>query len=65
MSQYWDGNVYEQPSEDKIRKNAADTVQKEKRRGKSLSPVTITGRTIAKEWWGKAWGEIRFRIWRH
>ncbi|MBD5546475.1 MAG: hypothetical protein HDQ97_03635 [Lachnospiraceae bacterium] len=57
MSQYWEGTVYEQPSEDKIRKNAADTVQKEKKKGKTLSPVIITGRTIAKEWWGKAWCE--------
>ncbi|MCM1412408.1 MAG: hypothetical protein NC305_17965, partial [Lachnospiraceae bacterium] len=57
MSQYWETAVYEQPSEDKIRKNAADTVKKEKKKGKELSPVIIVGRTIAKEWWGKAWCE--------
>ena len=34
MSQYWENTVYEQPSEEKIRKNAADTVQKEKKKGK-------------------------------
>ena len=57
MSRYWEDAVYEQPSEDKIRKNAADTVKKEKKKGKTLSPVIISGRTIAKEWWGKAWCE--------
>lgn len=57
MSRYWEDAVYEQPSEDKIRKNVADTVKKEKKKGKTLSPVIISGRTIAKEWWGKAWCE--------
>lgn len=57
MSRYWENAVYEQPSTDKIRKNAADTARKEKKKGKSLSPVIIAGRTIAKEWWGKAWCE--------
>ena len=57
MGQYWDGAVYEQPSEDKIRANAADTMRKEKKKGKNLSPVIITGRNIVKEWWGKAWCE--------
>lgn len=57
MSRYWEDAVYEQPSEDKIRKNAADTVKKEKKKGKTLTPVIISGRTIAKEWWGKAWCE--------
>ena len=36
MSRYWEDTVYEQPSEDKIRKNAADTVQKEKKKGKII-----------------------------
>ena len=57
MGQYWEGAVYEQPSEDKIRANAADTMRKEKKKGKNLSPVIITGRDIVKEWWGKAWCE--------
>lgn len=57
MGQYWEGAVYEQPSEDKIRANAADTMRKEKKKGKNLSPVIITGRNIVKEWWGKAWCE--------
>lgn len=63
MSRYWEDAVYEQPSEDKIRKNAADTVKKEKKKGKTLSPVIISGRTIAKEWWGKhgvkTWSAMR------
>lgn len=55
MSRYWESSVYEQPSESKLRKNATDTVKKEKKKGKIMSPVIITGRTIAREWWGKAW----------
>lgn len=63
MSRYWEDAVYEQPSEEKIRKNAADTVQKEKKKGKNLSPVIIAGRVIAKEWWAghgaKTWSAMR------
>ncbi len=55
MGQYWDQTVYEQPSAAKIKKNASDTVKKESKKGKILAPVVISGRSIAKEWWGKAW----------
>ena len=37
MSRYWEDAVYEQPSEDKIRKNAADTVKKEKKKSSYLN----------------------------
>ncbi len=57
MSRYWENMTYEQPSESKIRQNISDTVKKESKKGKILSPVVISGRTIAKEWWGKAWCE--------
>lgn len=57
MSRYWENMTYEQPSESKIRQNISNTVKKESGKGKILSPVVISGRTIAKEWWGKAWCE--------
>jgi len=57
MSHYWDETKYEQPSAEKIRRNASETVKKESKKGKILSPVIISGRAIAKEWWGKAWCE--------
>ena len=49
--------VYEQPSAEKLKDNASETVRKAKTKGKVLYPVTVTGRTIAKSWWGKAWCE--------
>lgn len=55
MSRYWDGTTYEQPSGEKLLKNAKETTKREAKKGKTLSPVVISGRTIAKEWWGKAW----------
>lgn len=57
MSRYWEGKTYEQPSTSKLIKNASETVKKETKKGKTLSPVVITGRAIAKEWWGRAWCE--------
>lgn len=57
MSRYWEGATYEQPTAEKLRKNAAETAKKEKKKGKILSPVIIQGKKIAKEWWGKAWCE--------
>lgn len=57
MSQYWENTSYEQPSEKVLKRNAADTQKKEKKKGKILSPVVLSGRVIAKEWWGKAWCE--------
>ena len=52
---YWDQTYYPQPSESEIRSNAAQTVRKAANKGQTLSPVILTGRVIAKSWWGKAW----------
>mgnify|MGYP004569265367 FL=1 len=38
-----------------LKKNARESVQKQKKKGTQYDPVIITGRTIAKSWWGKAW----------
>lgn len=53
---YWNtGNSYSQPDTAKLKSNAAQTIHKEKKKGKVLEPVIIQGRTIVKSWWGKAW----------
>lgn len=55
MSRYWDGAVYEQPTEAKLKKNASETMKKDKKKGKEIHPVVIQGRKIARTWWGEAW----------
>lgn len=55
MSRYWSTEYYSQPSQEEIKKRASVTKKKESAKGKNLSPVTVTGRNIAKSWWGKAW----------
>lgn len=55
MARYWDTGKFKQPTAAEIRSKATATKKKDKKKGKELSPVVITGRTIAKNWWGKAW----------
>ncbi|MCM1256300.1 MAG: SWIM zinc finger family protein [Roseburia sp.] len=57
MSHYWESQIYEQPSEAKLKKNASESIKKDKKRGKENYPVIIQGRKIAKTWWGEAWCE--------
>lgn len=52
---YWDQTYYPQPSEYEIRSNIAQTARKAAKKGQALHPVVLSGRTIAKSWWGKAW----------
>lgn len=52
---YWDQTYYPQPTEYEIRSNAAQTARKAAQKGRTLHPVVLAGRTIAKSWWGKAW----------
>lgn len=54
---YWDTTYYPQPTTEQLKRNAVHTAKKASEKGKTLSPVVITGRTIAKSWWGKAWCE--------
>jgi uncharacterized Zn finger protein len=37
------------------RRQAQDQLKKRKKKGESVAPVTIEGRTIAKSFWGKSW----------
>lgn len=57
MARYWNTGDFKQPTEAEIRSRASATKKKEKSKGKELAPVVITGRMIAKNWWGKAWCE--------
>lgn len=54
---YWEPTYYPQPTETQLQYNAAQTAKKAAGKGKQLCPVILTGRTIAKSWWGKAWCE--------
>lgn len=52
---YWEQAYYPQPTEAELRSNAARTARKASQKGQTLCPVVLSGRTIAKSWWGKAW----------
>ncbi len=56
MRRYWEiDQTFAQPSESLLKKNLKESVKKQKEKGNKLEPVVISGRTIAKSWWGKAW----------
>ena len=58
MKNYWDdGELYSQPSESLLRRNASDSLKKQKMKGKAMHPILISGRKIARSWWGNAWCE--------
>ena len=52
---YWNETYYPQPTTEELQRNAASTAARAHKKGKQLHPVTLTGRTIAKSWWGMAW----------
>jgi len=39
------------------KERAAKSVEKLKKKNKDISPVVITGKSIAKTWWGKSWNK--------
>ena len=56
MSRYWNtGTHYGQPPTEELRQKSAASRKEAKSKGKTLHPIVIEGRTIAKSWWGKAW----------
>lgn len=55
MARYWNTGDFRQPTEAQIRKNVIATNSKEKKKGKKMAPVIITGKTIARNWWGREW----------
>ena len=55
---YWKTGVYyEQPTTESLQKKAASTIKKAKTKGRAMEPIVVTGRIIAKSWWGRAWCE--------
>ena len=54
-TKYWEERYYPQPTEEELQRNAAATAQKARKKGQRLTPVFISGRKIAKSWWGQAW----------
>ena len=57
MARYWDTTNYPQPTEEELKTNAKATAKKAAKKDKKLHPIIISGRNIAKSWWGKAWCE--------
>ncbi len=55
MSNYWNTSHYEQPAAKELKKNAAASRKKEKKKGNILEPVAVHSRNIVTNWWGKAW----------
>ena len=55
MSKYWETEYYSQPDTGKLLSNAENTVKRAQAKGKTMEPVVISGRKIAKSWWGDAW----------
>lgn len=51
----WESSYYSQPAQKEMKRNAAQATKKASAKGKQQCPVVITGRTISKSWWGKAW----------
>ena len=56
MSRYWNNiPYYEQPTAEELRKKSDDSRKKAESKGKRLEPIVVSGRQIAKNWWGRAW----------
>ena len=55
MGKYWDTGFYSQPNASELKRNAAASRKKEAKKGNVLEPVVVQGRTLVKNWWGKAW----------
>lgn len=49
----WD--YYQQPTVSELREMAAASARKAAAKGEKLEPIILSGCTIAKRWWGKAW----------
>lgn len=55
---YYDtGRYFSQPSERELKTNVMASVYKANRQGKDYEPVTVMSRSIADNWWGRAWCE--------
>lgn len=55
MSKYWDDGFYSQPAASELKRKSEASRKSAEKKGKTLEPVVIQDRTIARSWWGKAW----------
>lgn len=55
MSKYWSEGAYTQPAASELKRKSEASRRSAEKKGKTLEPVVIQGRTIAKSWWGRAW----------
>lgn len=55
MSSYWDKGTYSQPTTSELKRKSEASRKSAEKKGKTLEPVVIQSRTIARSWWGKAW----------
>lgn len=55
MSKYWNTDYYSQPDTEQLQSNARATVKRAGAKGKTMEPIVIQGRKIAKSWWGETW----------
>ena len=56
MVRYWkDIFEYAQPDTASLKRKAKESATREKKKGRELEPVKVSGRDIVKSWWGKAW----------
>lgn len=56
MSRYWnDIPEYTQPDAGTLKRKAKESAKRETSKGKRIEPVTVSGRTLVKSWWGQAW----------
>ena len=55
MSKYWDAGNFSQPTTAQLRRNSESSQRKAREKGQIMEPVVISGRTIVRSWWGRAW----------
>lgn len=56
MARYYDSEQrYTQPTAEELRSRAKSGTARAKAKGKALHPIVLSGRAIAKHWWGVAW----------
>ena len=58
MKKYWNNDeYYSQPDGEMLKRNAEASISKQRKKGKEMHPVIVSGRKITKTWWGTAWCE--------
>lgn len=59
MAKYWTSSIqYSQMNAEELQKKARESVLSAKNKGKTMHPIVIEGKGIAKSWWGQGEGSI-------